>query len=176
VDGEVSYMPTEDQSAQVSRDNFVARLRRGRTWRGVLVLCIVMGLVLAFLDWTDGYEALHVAIMFVFGFAIVAVVQLVAWGICFVSLPRRARRLFREMRMRRGPNRWRWDEDGFELATPNGAATYRWDEVLRGTEGRHAFMLFVSEDLPFFLPREVLEPAQERSFRGAMQAGLAGRG
>jgi hypothetical protein len=175
VDGEVSYIPTEDQTAQASRDAFVARLRRGRTWRGALFLCVVMGLVLALLDWKDGYDALHVAISFFLGFVIVVAVQLLGWGICFVSLPRRGRRLFRELRLRHGPHRWRWNADGFDIATPNGAASYRWDEVIRGSEGRYAFMLFLGGELPFFLPRAVLEPAQEQSFRAAMRAGLAGR-
>jgi hypothetical protein len=176
VDGEVSYMPTEDQAAEVSRDLFVARLRRGRTWRAAFFLCVVMGLFLAFLDWTDEYEALHVAMSFFVGFGLTVVVHLVIWSACFLALPRRARRLFREMRVRRGPSRWRWDADGFEIATPNGGAAYRWDEVLRGAEGRHAFILFLSEALPLFLPRDVLDPGQEQSFRAAMQAGLAGRG
>jgi len=141
VEGDVSYRPTEDHAAAVSRDLFVARLRRARTWRAAFFLCLAMGLLLAFL-----------------------------------ALPRRARRLFREMRVRRGPSHWRWDAEGFEIATPNGSAVYLWDEVLRGAEGRRAFILFVSEAVPYFLPREALTAEQERSFRAAMRAGLAGRG
>jgi hypothetical protein len=176
VDGEVSYVPTEDQAAQVSRDAFVARLRLGRTWRAAFILCVVLGLFLAFLDWTDGYESLHVAMSFFVGFGLIVGVHVVVWGACFLALPRRARRAFREMRVRRGPYRWVWDADGFEIATPNGGAAYMWDEVLRVVEGRHAFILWFSESAPLFLPLEVLEPGQEQSFGAAMRAGLGGRG
>jgi hypothetical protein len=68
-----------------------------------------------------------------------------------------------------------WDAAGFEIATPNGGAAYQWDEVLRGVEGRHAFLLWFSEGAPLFLPHEVLESGQEQSFGAAMRAGLADR-
>lgn len=176
MEGDVSYRPTEDHAAAVSRDLFVARLRRARTWRAAFFLCLAMGLLLAFLDWTDGFGGLRLAMTFLVGFGLGIAVHAVVWSLCFLALPRRARRLFREMRVRRGPSHWRWDAEGFEIATPNGSAVYLWDEVLRGAEGRRAFILFVSEAVPYFLPREALTAEQERSFRAAMRAGLAGRG
>ena len=176
MDGEVSYQPEEGHAELAARDIFLARLKRWRTWRQVSIICVAVGAVAALLDWADGFAAEHVAMTFAIGFAIGSAIPALTWTLCYFTLPTRARRAFREMRVRRGPSSWRWTATGFAITTPNGGAAYDWSEMLSVAEGRHTFILFLSDTLPLILPRAVLTPQQERSFRAAMGSGLAARG
>jgi hypothetical protein len=171
VDGEASYIPTAGQSVEANRDWFLDSLRRPRTIARAAVLVLLMGLLLGFFAWLDGWDWRGIMSDFAEGIGLGLLVVVVVWGGCYLTLGVRVRRLFRQIRVRDGAHSWRWNCDGVALSTPNGEVRYAWRELHRIVEGRNAFLLFFNDRQYLALPREALDADGEKSFVAAMHAG-----
>jgi hypothetical protein len=170
VENEATYTPTEDQSIEATRDWYRDAIRRPSTLVRGLALCLVTGSLFAGVSWFFGDDLDGVGIGFGEGFAYgLAVFVLVRAG-SYLLLPWRARRLFRQHRVREGEHSWRWGAEGMAIATPNGEVRYAWNELHRVVEGRHAFLLFFNDRHYLALSRSALDPAQIESFRAAAAA------
>jgi hypothetical protein len=170
VEDEATYTPSEDQSVDATRDWYWDVVRRPRTLVKGLVAGLVTGSLFGGVAWFFGDDLDGVAIGFGEGFAYGLAIFVLAWAGSYLLLPWRARRLFRQHRVRDGEHRWRWGAEGIAIATPNGEVRYAWSELHRLVEGRHAFLLFFNDRHYLGLPRAVLDPAQVESFRAAAGA------
>lgn len=173
MEGETSYIPTETHSVEANRDWFRDSLRRPRTQARAAVLVLFMGVWLGFFTWLDGWDWREVLLGGVEGLGLGLCMVIVVWAGCYLTLGVRVRRLFRQIRVRDGPYRWRWGGEGIALTTPNGEVRYGWQELQRIVEGRHAILLFFNDRQYLALPREALGEAGEESFVAAMRAGRA---
>ena len=171
MEGEISYVPAEGQAIAATRDWYFDVLCRRRTLLKMIGLWLLMGAAFIPLLWTpeDGPQA--VATTFAAGAVAAFAVTCVVWGLSYLLLRPRARRLFRQVKARQGVHTWRWSPDGFALTTPNGSVRYAWRELHGFAEGRNAFLLYFHERHYLALPRDVLTPAQQESFAAAYRAG-----
>jgi hypothetical protein len=159
----------------VNRGWYRDSLRRPRTLAKASTLVLLCALLLAFAR-EDGADVPGVLVSGAEGVGIGLGFVAPLWGLFYLTLGPRVRRLYRQMRTRDGAFRWRWNSEGVRLSTSNGAIQYRWEELQRVAKGRHSFLLFFNERQYLALPREALDAGQARSFVAAASPHFPGLG
>lgn len=176
MEGETTYVPTEDQSVAATRDWYFDVVRRRRTVAKMLAMVVLWAALLGAVRWWFGDDdrgiVAGVAEGGLYGFGLLALL----WTLSYALLESRARRLFRQHRVRQGAHSWHWSGDGFTFATPNGEVRYAWSEVHRLVAGKSAFLLFFNDRHYLALPRERLDSQQESSFVAAASRYFPGLG
>lgn len=166
--GEASYTATAAQSIGASYDLALYRLRRPRAMLIYGGAAVLVGFSGVWGSWKRGHDLADAGGSFVVGLVLGAVFLSLFYAICILLIPWRVRRLFRQLKTAAGPIRWSWDDDGIGLVTANGSARFAWSELYRVHKGRRAFLLFLNDQRNMILPREALEPEQERSLTQAL--------
>lgn len=165
--GEVAFTPSEADYAAAHRDWFRRHLRR----RGAKFLLVLgafgvgVGVVLGILRY--GPDPAGIFASAVTYALIPLVVGLLAWGFCYLALPRRARRLYRQHKNLQQPFRYAWSGEGLSYASPTGSGTVAWSDLHRWAEGQGSFLFFVNEAMFHFIPTRALNEAEAEDLRSA---------
>lgn len=156
--GEIRFRPSEDDYAGANRDWFLATLARPKVWiRTGLFMLLLAGLG-AFLAHLDGNpdEIAATAV----GYALLALALcLLIYLSVFLTLPRRCRRLHRQNKAVQQDWTYRWSEAGLDIETGKGRTFYPWPDFHRWHVGRNAVLLFLNDQLFFYLPRRLIDDA-----------------
>ncbi|HEX8240544.1 MAG TPA: YcxB family protein [Allosphingosinicella sp.] len=169
--GEVSFTPSERDYVDANRD-WYRTLFKGR--RGILKLAvpIAVGISLgSFFSWIAG-EAASSFPYIVFVYAMLGlIVGLMMYSFLYLTLPRRAARLFRQQKTFQQCFQYMWSDDGITLRTPSSEARYAWSQIYRWADGRTALLLFFNEQIFYFIPRRVLGPEEWADLKAAVESG-----
>lgn len=167
--GEITFTPSEKDYADANRDWFRANLRRPRPWIALVLLVLFSAAIGGGVTWLDGNgeEVAATAI----GFALLgSFVFLLVYVATYLTLPRRTRRLYRQHKTLQQPWTYSWSEAGLGVDTANGRTLHPWPDFHRWLVGRRTVLLFVNDQLFFFLPRRLLDDSsvdELRSLAGA---------
>ena len=163
VAGEVTYQLTEADYISANRDWFGRALLRWRTLIAasvMMVVIFVIGFAMArFLDGAPLIDQLGLGLSMA-GMGLVAL--LFFFGLSFLLLPRRAKRLFRQQTSMHKPLRFAWSSEGCVQGSTHGEGTYVWSDLHRWSNGLSAVLIYHTDNLFFVLPRRVLTDEQHR--------------
>lgn len=157
--GEITFTPSEKDYADANRDWYLAFWARPRSWAMAALFILFLTGLGALMPYIDGNtdEMAATAI----GFALLALVLIVVIYpiVYFVTLPRRARRLYRQHKALQQTWTFRWSDSGLSMESATGLTTYPWVDFHRWRVGRRSVLLFLNDQLFFYLPRRLLDEA-----------------
>src|SRR5688500_9877194 len=162
--GEITFTPSEKDYADANRDSMLAQLRRPRPWIALVLSVLFSAGIGAGVTWLDGdLEDVAAAAS---GFALLGLfVFLFIYLATYLLLPRRAGRLYRQHKTLQQPWTYGWSEAGLSVDTANGHTLHPWPDFHRWLVGRRMVLLFVNDQLFFFLPRRLLEDSAVEELR-----------
>ena len=174
--GEVCFTGCEADVVAASRDWFVDSLRRprGRLRIAAVVGAVALAGMLGAAGDGDGEGSL--ARIAALSLAAGCVAAAAAYGITYLLVPLRARRLYRQQKVRPQWYRFRWSDEGLHFESPNAQAHYAWPEFQRFRIGRSSLLLFFNDNSYLYLPWHVLTAEQSAELRALAGRSGAGRG
>jgi hypothetical protein len=159
VAGEVEFQPTEADYVRANRDWYVGYLKGPGGRRSVLRYTVGAGIGGGIVGATVGGWIAAVSYAVATAFIGLILAPLV-FGLCYLTLPRLARRLYRQDKSLQRPLRMAWSDAGITFSSQNGWGKVEWADLYRWTPARGTFLFFISERLFHFLPRRVLAEEQ----------------
>ena len=171
MEGQVSFTLSETDYADGIRDSYLARTFTAGTGARMAVFLLFCAVVGAFVSWLDGdLDSLWYSVT---GFLILGLVLFpFVYFVAFLSLKRRARRLYRQQRSLHQPYTYRWSEAGLDIEAPRMKTFHAWAEFHRWVAARRAILLFLNDQLFYVLPRRVFDEAE----LGAIESHLSAAG
>jgi hypothetical protein len=155
--GEVSFVPTEADYVGAAKDAFLCSLRGRPARRRLLILMLMFGLAGGAFGWMDG-GARDALIKFVLVAMGGGLYLALIYAVCYLRVPRRARRLYRQQKTHGAPVHYGWSEAGVAIEGAQSRARLDWTDLHQWTDGRTAILLYHNELLYQYLPRRVLTP------------------
>jgi hypothetical protein len=171
--GEVEFTPSEDDYATANREWYRRQLRRG--WAKFLIVAgaggAAVGAILGLVD--EGPDPLGIAAS-AFTYALIPlVVGPVVYGFCYLAVPRRARRLYRQNKNLQRPMRYAWSEEGLSYASSTGTGKVAWTDLHRWSEGGSSFLFLLTDAMFHFIPKRAFAEAEAEDLRStAARSGL----
>lgn len=157
--GEITFTPSEKDYADANRDWYLAFWARPKGWVTMVLFVLFFTGLGALMPYIDGKtdEIGPTAI----GFALLALVLilLIYLSVYFVALPRRARRLYRQHKALQRTWTFRWSDSGLSMESATGLTSYPWGDFHRWRSGPRSVLLFLNDQLFFYLPRRLLDEA-----------------
>ena len=101
-------------------------------------------------------KALTIAATFAWG----AFCMLLCWGLSYLLLPRRVRRLLGQERLQHREYRWQWSETGLLNESANSHVRLRWDELAAWAVGRDYLLFYISEAKVLFVGKRAMTEEQ----------------
>lgn len=173
--GEITFTASERDYADANLDWYLANLRRGRPWIALVLLALFSAAVGAGVTWLDGNREEIGATAT--GFALLGlVVASLVYLATYLALPRRARRLYRQQKTLHHPWTFGWTEAGLSIDTVNGRSLHPWPDFHRWLVGRRTILLFLNDQLFFFLPRRLLDDSAVEELRSLAAAAAVPQG
>jgi hypothetical protein len=162
--GEVTYQPNEADYVAAHRDWFVNLLRRRgpSTIASAALSAAVTVAVIGFLA-RDPLPLVMAAAGA--GLLLGPLFFLVFWGLSYVLLPRRARRLFHQHRALKKEVSYGWCDAGLTYRGANGSGQTAWEDLHRHAESKHMFLFYVTDNLFHFVPRRALTDSEAEDLR-----------
>lgn len=168
--GEVTYTNDLADHVSASKASFRWQIRRARFWirLGIVVaiLCIVIAAIGIISGDTPG-EAIGPAIA---AGVVGGAGGLVCVAISYLLLPRRVRRLRDQQRAFQGEQRVDWDDAGIRYVSLAWSAAIPWQDYYCRHETGAEFLLFLNEQVPHFVAKRFLDPAQVDDLRATLVA------
>jgi len=156
--GEITFTPSEKDYADANRDWMLSNLSRPRPWIGLVLLMLLSSGIGAGATWLDGNREEMAATAI--GFALLGMlIFLVVYLATYLLLPRRARRLYRQHKALQQQWTFRWSDSELSIESANGLTRYPWAQFHRWRDGRQSMLLFLNDQLFFYLPRRMLDEA-----------------
>lgn len=166
----IAFLPSEADYISASRAAYRCQLRGNRVWRRLLVLAAGVGAVIAAVLWLvfgNLVEALGTGLLAgVCGFLAAPV----GLAITYLTLPRRARRLFHQQRPLHAEQILSWDDTHLHWQGPGFVLNTPWRDYHRWHETGAEFLLFLNEQLPQFIPLRALDAEQADDLRATLVA------
>jgi hypothetical protein len=179
---EITFTPSEKDYADANRESLRAQLRRPRHWLTLVLLILFGAGIAAGVTWLDGGRevvgpmAISFAVAVGIGVAVVAALtSLVIYVTTYLLLPRRAGRLYAQQKTLQQPWTYAWSEAGLSVDTVNGHALYPWPDFHRWLVSRRMVLLFLNDQLFFFLPRRLLDDSAVEELRSLVAASSVAR-
>ena len=167
--GEITFTPTEKDYAEANRDWFLATLARPKAWALMMLPVLFLSALGAFFAYIDGKpEEIETTAI---GFALLGLLLILL--IClstYFTFPRRTRRLYRQHKAHQQEWTYRWSQAGLGIETANGRTSYPWADFHRWRDGRTSMLLFLNDQMFFYLPRRLLDDASVRDIAGLVGA------
>jgi hypothetical protein len=166
--GELTFAWTEEEYVAAAKDFYLASLRTPRVRRrfvAITAIAAVIGASTAFLDHAPGRMPL-----LLLGFAAGGALYLsLIYGLCYLTVPRRTRQLFRQQKTAGRSVRVAWTKDGVSIEASNGSSRVKWTELYQWAEGKNAFLLYHNDQLYNFVPRRLLPDQLAADLRGSLE-------
>lgn len=145
-------------------------LRQPRTIRANLVTLGLVAAILAALEWVgggDGRAVLQIAgLGIVLGFAAL----ILCYGVSYLFLPRRARRLFRQSVTLAMPYRYVWSDEGLSYQSDSDSGRRDWADFHRWVDDPQLVLLLLNEQLFFVIPNHALTAVEADDLRATIDA------
>ncbi|HEY5712118.1 MAG TPA: YcxB family protein [Allosphingosinicella sp.] len=177
VAGEISFQLTEDDFVAAHRDWLRDRFspkRPGLDARHISVLILIFFLPFVWLGSASGRGMLP-GQNDLYAIALPILLGLAFFWLCrlsvYVSVPRVARRVFRQRASFQRAMSFAWTEQGLGSQTAHGASLIPWNEFYRWHAGEHSFLFFADELMFYFIPRSALSNAQAQDLEATVNAG-----
>lgn len=171
--GEIGFTPTEKDYVDATRDWYLGHLRSRAARRPrifLILFCAAMGALMASFDGDAVEMAIGAVGTALFGLLLLGLIYIV----CYLTLPGRAARLYRQQKSLQQPWLYRWSEDDLKLETANGLMTYPWADFHRRHEGRTTLLFFLNDHFFLYLPKRLVDGAVAEELRShAAGAGVA---
>lgn len=159
--GEVTFQMTEADYVAANRDWFVWTVSTRKVLKApaiVAVTLFVFGVLIErFVDAAP--LAAQIEYGLILGACGVALIGLL-YGLSYLMLPRRARKLFGQHVAMRKAMRVAWSDEALVQETANATGRYAWTDLNRWADGASAVLLYPTEAMYFIVPHRVLTDAQ----------------
>jgi hypothetical protein len=155
----VVFRATEKDLISAYRLNFLASMRRRRTWARFILGAAFFGVGSAVLLGNDIGTGLAAVVGAAYWFALLAIILLLN----FLLLPRRTKRIFRQQKALHEVAEVEWSEESINFRSAQSHATVPWSHFVRLVEGRNMILLMQSDALFNFIPKASLSPEQAAS-------------
>lgn len=119
--------------------------------KGGLIGIVIILLVIAL---TDGLRASDVLAVALIGSVALTAVLVVGW----LTLPRRARQVFRESAGLHEQHRYELDETGFTTTQTSGHLRANWSDLVKWDETDEIFVIFPNRLMGYLIPKGQVSP------------------
>ncbi len=121
-------------------------------------------LLLALFEWNSAYSA-------IIGGAVGMVLMFVLTR--FVTVPRHAKKSWRDFALLREPVELTLSQDGFSMVQPSAEVTAKWSDMVAWNESEHVFAIYITQHQAYILPKPQI-PASHIDFarERLMESGL----
>ncbi len=155
--GEISFTPSEKDYADANREWYLAFWARPKSWAFAVLFVLLLAGLGASTSYIDGKTDEIVPMAIAFALLALVLILLIYLAVYFVALPRRARRLYRQHKALQQTWTFRWSDSGISMESPAGLTGYPWGDFHRWRDGRRSLLLFLNDQLFFYLPRRLLD-------------------
>jgi len=163
--GEAAFTASEEEYAAANREWYRCFMRR--RWPRLFLSAIgtgaALGTIIGVLD--HGWDPVAIFASAVPPSLIGLVVPPAMYGFCRLTIPRRARTLYRQHKTLQRPLRFAWSDEGLGYTTSTGTGSLAWRDLHRWAEGRGNFLFFVTDAMFYFIPKRVLSEAEADDLR-----------
>jgi hypothetical protein len=165
VAGEVTCRPNEADYVAAQQDHLLRWIWSRRAIGSLAAGAAAAATMLAVIGLLSGDAAPAVVVAAGAGLLFGPLLILVLWGVSYALLPRRARRLYHQHRALQKEVSYGWSEAGLRYKSANGSGKTAWEDFHRWSEGRHAFLFYLTDNLFHFVPRRQLSEAEVADLR-----------
>jgi YcxB-like protein len=170
VAGEVTYQLNEADYVAAQRDHLLRRMWSRGALASLASGAAAAATTLAVIGLLSGDGVRAAVVAAGAGLLLGPLAILVLWGVSFALLPKRARRLYRQHRSLQKEVSYGWSEAGLSYRSANGSGEIAWQDFHRWSEGPHAFLFYLTDQLFHFVIRRQLSETEAADLRNTASA------
>ncbi|MDH4746311.1 YcxB family protein [Sphingomonas sp. CBMAI 2297] len=163
----VTYVLDADAQIAAARANLWRYLRSSRAWIRMGIGLLVMLAIGAVLGVAIGEDPLWWMLVFA---AEMAVLFPLIYGLLYLFLPRRIRRLVAQSAIWRRPVEVTWSTAGMSARSPHGETELAWTDYHGWYAARSGFLLYFNDQQYQVVPASALAAGQAQALRAILEA------
>jgi YcxB-like protein len=173
--GAVEFVISERDYLGAARDAFLVwlRSRAGKRRIGFTTLFwAALGFGFGWMDAGPSTAALLCLLLGVGGLLF----QGLVYALCYLRLPRRAGRLYRQHSRLDEPVSIGWGDFGLHFQSPNADVRHSWGDIYQWADGKNALLLYQNEQIYNFVPRRAVDAEAGADLKASLESAGVPRG
>jgi hypothetical protein len=152
----VAFALTEQDYVEAARNQYWHRIKSPKRWLWVILGLSLVFALFAYSDSCDLESFLYNLVPYVL---ILLVALPLMSGLCYYSVGRHARKMFKQQAIQ-PENRMAWDDDGLKINSSLGSLNAKWADFYGWRKVGRSYAFHMNEALYYLLPERALSAHQ----------------